>query len=84
MTSNNESSPRVPLRFLLTEIEEQTHDLSNLVGNSMNLLLCQIREEENDLPERVVQAAELSARATGKLRNLMWNLGKLHALMNEK
>ncbi len=84
MTPNDESGPRPPLRVLLAEIEEQTHELSNTVGNSMNLLLCQIREADNDVPERVVQAAELSARATGKLHKLMWNLGRLHALMKEK
>ena len=84
MTGNSNASPRIPLRTLLAEIEEQTHELSNTVGSSMNLLLCQIREARADVPERVIQAAELSTRATGKLQKLMWNLGKLHALMSDK
>jgi hypothetical protein len=63
------------------EIEEQTHELSNTVGNSLNLLLFQIREAESDLPERVIQAAELSARATSTLQKLMWKVGKLHAMI---
>lgn len=80
MPPGNQVTATLPFRILLAMIEEQTHELSNAIGGSMNLLVMQIREANEPPPDRVVQAAELAARATTALQKIMWNLGRLQAL----
>lgn len=84
MEHDDGNSQKTLFRTALVELEEQAHELSNTIGSAMNLLIVHIRDERAEVPERVAQAADLSARATGKLQKLMWNLGKLHAMINDR
>ena len=62
----------------LTHLCEYTHELSNLVGVTMNcLLLAGASKSKRRFGDRVADATESAIKATGALQRLMWEIQAL-------